>query len=86
MNSTKQLAHTAGFFYFLVAVFGIVSIMIVPSQIIDWSSSSTTWMKLSNPEKIYFFNLLNGKQLLFISIVSGVICLFCIYFLSYLVI
>ena len=74
MDSIRKIAHTAGLFYLLVAVFGIFSIMIIPSQIIDWNSYLNTWDKLSNIEKKYFFNLLNGKQLLFIGVISGVIC------------
>ncbi len=73
MYSTKKTAHISGFFYLLLVIFGVVSIMVVPSEIIDWNNSFETWLKLSNPDKIYFFNLLNGKGLLFLGIVSGVI-------------
>ena len=41
-NSRKKTARLAGFIYLITVISGVFSLLYVPSQLIDWESSTTT--------------------------------------------
>lgn len=66
MEPTKKTARIAGFFYLLLIISGIISIMYVPSKLIFWDDPTKTVVSISNSQLIF--------QL---GVVSGLICYTC---------
>jgi hypothetical protein len=54
-NSRKKTARFAGLIYFIVVISGLFSLMYVPSQLIEWSSASTTVANIRESQLMYKF-------------------------------
>jgi hypothetical protein len=51
--SQNQLARLSGFFYLLVVIMGKMSLIDVPSQIIDWGNASSTIEAIRSNELLF---------------------------------
>jgi len=63
METNRQTARLAGFFYLIVIVTGLFSLMYVPSKLIVWENPALT-----------FQNISSSAQLFRLSIASSIIC------------
>lgn len=66
MEPTKKTARIAGFFYLLLIVTGVFSILYVPSQLVDWNDAART-----------IANIKASEWLFWAGIVSNLICFLC---------
>lgn len=53
MNKKNKETRFAGLVYLLLIVFGIISLVIVPSKIIAWEDPEKTLQNLHNSEQLF---------------------------------
>lgn len=63
MNTNKNTARAAGFFYLIVVITGMFSLAYIPQRLIDWNNSRAT-----------FNNITNSPSLFRLGIYSSILC------------
>ena len=58
--SVKQTARLAGFFYLLVVIFGIISLMYIPGKLIQWDNAAVTVQKIKAFPFLFRFGILSN--------------------------
>lgn len=60
MEPTKRTARIAGFFYLLLIVSGIFSILYVPSELIRWDDAGETVRNITNSRLLFKLGILGN--------------------------
>ncbi len=60
MEANKKTARFAGFLYLLVVIFGIFSLMYIPSQLIVWDNPAATVENIRSSEFLFRLEILTG--------------------------
>lgn len=69
MKSTNKIARVAGLLYLLLVITGMIYLMYIPSQLVDWESASRTVNNIRNSEGLFRLEIIVG-------IISTVIFIF----------
>lgn len=56
----NELARLSGLLYLALIIFGVFSLMYVPSEIMNWESSSKTLAQLKNKELLFKLGIVSG--------------------------
>jgi len=58
--SRNKISRLAGFIYLLLIIFGVLSILYIPSQLIDWNDTSKTVNNISENKSLFQLGIILG--------------------------